>query len=196
LRSRKKNGITDFIDFSWMKNAFIIDYIADTFLEYGYTNGCITSYDGFVRNLDDRGTAYSFAVYSRSGNEINQPAILHYSGTRSLVYLRNYMLSEKDAYHYYEMEDGKIRTIYLDPADGLCKSAVNDLISYSNDLGCAEILLSVCSIYIANELDTAKLDALTEYGIYSVYMHEGELMYNDSELTEEAGEDGSVYLSE
>ncbi|MCD8152362.1 MAG: hypothetical protein LUD71_04700 [Clostridiales bacterium] len=194
LSYAEENGITDYIDFSWMTNAFIVDYLANSLIENGYTHGCITSYDGFVRNLDDREVSYSFAIYSRNGNEIDQPAILQYTGAQSMVYLRNYMMSEKDTYHYYEMDDGDIRTLYLDPADGLCKSAVNDLVSYSENKNCAETLLSVKGIYIAEELDADALDALAEDGVYSVYVMDGELIYNDSELTENVGEDGTVYL--
>jgi len=189
-----ENGITDYIDFSWMTNAFIIDYLADSLIESGYTHGCITSYDGFVRNLDDREVSYSFAIYSRDGNEVDQPAILQYTGVRSIVYLRNYMMSEKDAYHYYEMDDGEIRTMYLDPADGLCKSAINDLVSYSEEKSCAEVLLSVRDIYIAESLDTDKLDVLAEDGVYSVYVMDGELVYNDSALKEDVSEEEVLYL--
>ncbi|MCD8366262.1 MAG: hypothetical protein LUC83_10765 [Clostridiales bacterium] len=194
LAYAEENGITDYIDFSWMTNAFITDYLADSLIESGYTHGCITSYDGFVRNLDDRDVSYSFAIYSRDGNEVDQPAILQYTGTHSIVYLRNYMMSEKDAYHYYEMDDGEIRTIYLDTADGLCKSAVNDLVSYSEEKSCAEVLLSVRDIYIAEELDTEALDVLAGESVYSVYVMDGELLYNEPELEEEIGEDGTKYL--
>ncbi len=195
LAYAEENGITDYIDFSWMANAFIIDYLADSLIESGYTHGCISSYDGFVRNLDDREVSYSFAVYSRDGAVIDQPAILQYTGTRSIVYLRNYMMSEMDAYHYYEMADGEIRTMYLDPADGLCKSAINDLLSYSEEKSCAEVLLAVKGIYIAEELDTEELDALTGDGVYSIYMADGALMYNETTLAEETSEEGIVYLT-
>ena len=51
LAFAEKNFISDFIDFSWMKNAFITDYVADVMIENGYTLGSLTSYDGFTRNL-------------------------------------------------------------------------------------------------------------------------------------------------
>lgn len=52
LAFAEKNFISDFIDFSWMKNAFITDYVADVMIDNGYTLGSLTSYDGFTRNLD------------------------------------------------------------------------------------------------------------------------------------------------
>ncbi len=193
LAFAEENGIKNFIDFYWMKNAFIIDYLADTLAGYGYTHGCITSYDGFVRNLDDRDVTYSFAIYSRSGDDIYQPAILEYSGEKSIVYLRNYMMSDKDLIHYYELANGQIRTPYLD-YDGYCKSAVNDLVAYSDRLSCAEIALRISPLYIADALDGAQLDSLADEGIYFIYTDQGKLIYDEPGLKEVTA-DGEVYLT-
>lgn len=193
LAYAEENGITNFIDFFWMENAFIVDYIADTLIEKGYTNGSISSYDGFMRNLDDRGESYSFAIYNRVGNEIEQSAIFQYSGQKSIVYLRNYMMSEKDLLHYYEMDNGEIRTAYLDIADGLCKSARNDLVTYSDSLGCAEVLLQTSPVFIAENWDEDAVNALAHKGIYTIYVDGGKLVYNEDGLSE-TEQDGTVYL--
>lgn len=193
LAYAEENGITNFIDFFWMKNAFIADYIADVLVEQGYTRGCISSYDGFVRNLDDRGESYSFGIYNRIGNEVDQAAIMEYSGQRSIVYLRNYMMSEKDMEHYYELGNGEIRTSYLDIADGLCKSSRNDLVSYSDRLGCAEIMLQISPIFISESWNAEAVNILTQNGIYSIYVDGGKLVYNEDGLSE-TEQDGTVYL--
>ena len=44
----------------------------------------------------------------------------------------------KDKYHYYEFKSGDIRTRYADTADGLCKSAVNNMAAYADDISCAD----------------------------------------------------------
>lgn len=195
LAYAEENGITNFIDFFWMKNAFIADYIADVLVEQGYTRGCISSYDGFVRNLDDRGESYSFGIYNRIGNEVDQAAIMEYSGQRSIVYLRNYMMSEKDMEHYYELGNGEIRTSYLDIADGLCKSSRNDLVSYSDRLGCAEIMLQISPIFISESWNAEAVNALAQNGIYSIYVEDGGLNYNEDGLAE-SEEDGTIYLKQ
>lgn len=195
LAYAEENGITNFIDFFWMKNAFIADYIADVLVEQGYTRGCISSYDGFVRNLDDRGESYSFGIYNRIGNEVDQAAIMEYSGQRSIVYLRNYMMSEKDMEHYYELGNGEIRTSYLDIADGLCKSSRNDLVSYSDRLGCAEIMLQISPIFISESWNAEAVNALVQNGIYSIYVEDGGLIYNEDGLAE-SEEDGTIYLKQ
>lgn len=46
-----ENGYETYLDFYWMKNAFIVDYLADLMIENGYIRGAISSYDGFNRNL-------------------------------------------------------------------------------------------------------------------------------------------------
>ena len=46
-------GYTAYLDFFWMKNAFLIDYLADTIRGEGYQLGIISSKDGFVRCLDE-----------------------------------------------------------------------------------------------------------------------------------------------
>ncbi|MCD8014832.1 MAG: hypothetical protein LUG99_16995 [Lachnospiraceae bacterium] len=51
LAYAEETGFLSYIDFFWMKNAFIIDYLTDTLIEKGYTQGASSSYDGFDRNL-------------------------------------------------------------------------------------------------------------------------------------------------
>lgn len=176
LAFAKENEITNFIDFSWMKNAFIADYLAETLVQKGYTHGSISSYDGFVRNLDDREISYSYGIYYREGNEIDQAEILDYTGPASIVCMRNYMMSDKDMVHYYAYQNGDIRTMYLDPADGLCKSARNELVCYAEDLDCADILLQMSPYYIADEWDEDAPDKLLQQGITSVYTENGEVI--------------------
>lgn len=176
LRYAEENYVSSFVDFYWMKNAFITDYIAGIMLENGYTRGSISSYDGFVRNLDDSGTSYSFNLYTREGQNVYPAAVMRYSGAKSIVYLRDYRMNSLDFQHYYELEDGQIRTAYLDVADGLCRSSVPNLVSYSESAGCAELLLQMIPVYIADSFDR---EALPEYTVF----FEGDVLYyNEPEL--------------
>ncbi len=189
----EENGIDNYIDFYWMKNAFIVDYFADTFISYGYTHGSFSSYDGFIRNMDDRGESFSFGIYHREGNDVYEPAIYTYTGENSIVFLRNYMMSDQDTSHYYEMRDGEILTAYLD-YDGYCRSSINELVAYSDDLSCARVVLSVSPLYIADEFDVNRIDELAKEGIYSIYTEDGSIVCSEPGLTE-VNEDGIVYLS-
>ncbi|MCC8103384.1 MAG: hypothetical protein LIP11_14385 [Clostridiales bacterium] len=197
LAFAEETGFLSFIDFFWMKNAFIIDYLADTLIENGYTLGAISSYDGFARNLDTSGTEWTFNIYNHVGQTVYQAASMEYEGARSIVFLRDYMMNSSfDVQHYYELEDGEFRTAYIDTTDGYCKSSIDSLVSYSEDLGCAEILLRMIPIYIADEFDADALEELGEDGIYSVYCEEQVIYCNDPDasITDLYDEDDVTYV--
>ena len=59
----KENGVVNYVDFYWMKDAFIIDYLAQVMEDNGYNRGAISSYDGFVRTLSAGQLSYSFNLY-------------------------------------------------------------------------------------------------------------------------------------
>ncbi len=178
----EENAISDFVDFSWMKNAFIVDYLADTLVDKGYTAGAISSYDGFSRNLDESGTEFSFNIYDRAEGNIRQVATMQYSGAKSIVTMRNYPMNTLDTYSYYELDNGEIRTSYLSIEDGLCKSATDSLYSYSKDKSCSEILLQMIPLYIAEELQEQAISDLSENGVYSIYCKENLIVSNDETL--------------
>lgn len=170
-----------FFDFHWMTNAFITDYMAEELIANGYTNGYIGSYDGFNRNLDTRGEQYSHNIYDHHNEGIYLPAVYNYQKPTSIVVLKNYPLSEKERWHYFSYSDGTVTSTYLDPADGVPKSATDNLFAYSRNLGCAEILLQTAPLFIADELDLDGLQALTAEGIYSIWGEGFELCVNEAD---------------
>lgn len=191
LAFAEENEIESFIDFDWMKNAFIIDYLADTLMDNGFRYGYLTSFDGFTRNLDPRGGSYVFRFYNRKGAEEDAPATLQMISPVSIVSLRNFPMTENDNWNYYTFASGEIATAFLDPKDGMSKSATENLVSYSADQGCSEILLQTAPIFIAEELNTDALSALAEKEIYSIWWEGTALKYNDSALTLEPSPEGS-----
>lgn len=172
-----------YIDFGWMKNAFIIDYFADVMKANGYTMGSFSSYDGFVRNLDESGLIYAFNLYDRVDKTVYQAAVMEYSQPISIVYLRDYPANSPDAGRFYEYENGEIRVPYVDSGDGLCKSAEDSLVSYSTERGCADILMKIMPAYIADEFNPEGLWSLAGDGVYSIYSDGGMIYCNDAELT-------------
>lgn len=182
LAYAEENYITDYIDFFWMKNAFIADYIASVLIENGYTAGSISSFDGFVRNLDTTDVTYSFNIFDKQEDNVYVAAAMQYTGAHSIVFLRNYMMNSYDEQYYYQLSNGDVRTSYVDIADGYCKSAVNNLVSYSADLGCAEVLMQMMPIYIADTFDAQALLSLMENGIHSIYCENGVIYYNEKSL--------------
>lgn len=169
LAFAEENGIEAFLDFGWMKNAFITDYIADLLAENGFHYGFVASYDGFTRNLDTRGQSFSLNLFDRLDNTIYRAAVLQYDKPMSLVYLRNYPLSSIDSRSYFSFADGQIVTSYLDVTDGMSRSSTDNLVCYSENAGCAEIVLRCGTLFAAKELDESALQQQSAQGIDSIW---------------------------
>lgn len=182
LKFAEEEGITDFIGFSWFKNAFEIDYIADTFIAKGYTFGSFSSYDGFVRNMDGSGTDYSINIFDRINGTVYLSAVMQYRSAKSIVYLRSFPMNSLDVQHFYQLDDGEYRTAYLDIKDGIPRYSAENLVSYSADKGCGEILLEMLPVYISEELSSDRLNGLKNKGIYSVYCEDFAVKYNENDL--------------
>ncbi|MCM1214806.1 MAG: hypothetical protein NC331_16840 [Lachnospiraceae bacterium] len=177
-----ENEIESFIDFYWMKNAFIIDYLAEEMLAAGYFRGCISSVDGFTRNLDGSGELYAYTFYDRVDATVYPAANVQYSGPSGIVYLHDYPLDGAQQY-YYVYSSGEIRTPYLDARDGFCKSACSGLACYGREAGCSAILLRIIPVYIADTFEKETLEKMAGEGIFSIYSENGRVCYNDAGLT-------------
>lgn len=198
-----ENGITAYVDFFWTKNAFVVDYIAQSMIDNGMTYGILSSYDGFSRGLDGNNrTEYSYNVLDRADGQAVVAAMLKSGGGRSTVFFRTYPITALDALHYYVMETGEVRHPYIAPSDGLGKAAVSGLTGYSDTLGCADVMLSMLPLYLAEQLDASALNALTSDGIYAVYCEGTEVRYNQKDavltdfLTVASGSYRGVYVGE
>lgn len=179
----QENEFTNFIDFHWTKNAFIIDYFAQLMIDAGYTDGYIGSYDGFTRNLMTNKESFSFNVFDRIENGIELVARMEYDEPMSIVFLRNYPMANLDRWHYYIYADGTGATAYIDTADGLSKTAAANLVSYAGgNTGCAEILMQMIPTYVSDTLDEMALQSMTEHQIFSIWCQDATVFYNDPDL--------------
>ncbi len=191
LEYAEKEGITDFIGFFWLKNAFIADYIADIMIENGFTDGSITSYDGFTRNLGVK-EDYSLNIFDRRGDKVYAAAIMHYTGALSAVSYRDFPLNSLDSRRFYTLDNGEIRHSYLD-FDGLCKSAIGSLLCMSADKSCAEVALATAPFYIKDTFEPEGLSELSDSGIFSVYCENGFIRCNSPSVTfSDFYDDGAV----
>ncbi|MCD8022676.1 MAG: hypothetical protein LUF30_06805 [Lachnospiraceae bacterium] len=176
LAYAEENGITQFIDFSWMKNAFIVDYIADLMTENGYTRGTIMSADGYVRSFDSSGdTEFAFSLYHRDGNVVSEESSCVYAGVTSIVYFHDYPIEGSDFVGYYTYEDGEIRSRYIDPEDGLSKASIAELIASSDTLSCGQLALLTAPLFIADAFEESGVIDLADEGISLKYFSDGEL---------------------
>ena len=180
LQYAEEHEITEFISFYWMKNAFIADYLAETLIAAGYTNGIIASYDGFSRNLDTSEQSYRMNLFDRVGEEVYVSGALEYSGVKAFVSLHSYPMSQLAVQQYYTWEDGSVTSCYIDPADGMSKTAVNDLLGYSKTLCCAQMLMQLFPVYVADVLDAEALNGLQAQGVHSIYCADGKIYCSDA----------------
>lgn len=194
----QENELDTLFDLGWMENAFLADAIAGRLIQAGFTNGYLVSFDGFTRNLDTRATTYSLNLYDSQGTDVYMPAKIVYSGPMSLVSLRGFPLTQQDRWSYYAFSDGRIVSHFVDPADGMSKTASSSLLCYSENLTCGELALRMADLYVSEELAPEELLSLTEEEIYSVWSEAGKLFYNDPqlniELLPDSGPDYSLQL--
>lgn len=154
LSYAQREGIDRFLDFGWMRNAFVADYLADTMTEAGFTYGTISSYDGFARCLDSREETFGLDVLDWLEDRPIVAGTLEYQGPMSLVTLRYFPAAKGDEHRYYRLKNGEIRTLYLDPyVGGLCKLGgdnVGSVVSYSPAHSCAELAMSAGQTFISH----------------------------------------------
>ena len=176
LAFAEKNGVTRFVELFWMENAFAADYMAAALMEGGYTRGVLISEDGFIRSLGDaQGVEYALTFTHREENVVSNLASLRFSGMISMVYLRDYPVDNGGSSNYYVYKDGTIRCPYVDPRDGLDRSAIPELAVYSESLSCAELTVLAAPLYIAESFDSELLESLTEAGVLAYYQADGKL---------------------
>lgn len=182
LNYAEKEGITDFIGLSWLKNAFQADYIADQMIKNGFTHGSISTVDGFIRNFDSGNEYYALNIFDKNSQGVYLAASMLYRGHRAIVNLKSFPLNDADLSRYYTLKNGEIRTQYIDVRDGMPKCAIPSLTAYSSDKGCGEVVLEIMDIYITENFEGEKLSELSKDNVFSVYCLDNAIMYNDNEL--------------
>lgn len=166
--------LTRVMDFGWTKNAFAADLIASSLIDAGLPHGCLTSYDGFTRNFDGRGTDFTVNVYALNDGGPVLAAKLDYSGPRSFVTYRDFPLSDEDVWQIAVRDDGTTRTRFLNLSDGLPHVSAHSLLVYGDSVGCGELALRTSRLYAAKEVSVAELGSVS--GVQAVFP-EGRTVY-------------------
>lgn len=164
-RFAEENGVVHYLDPGWLQNAFIVDWVADAVAAAGYTRGQISSVDGFERLLDETAQAENGAILAGH--------TLRIDGACALVTLRAAPYGAADAARYYTFADGTVLSLYLDPADGVCRAALPVLAGASRTAGCAAVALRLAPFFIADTFDAEGADALAAAGICPIYQTGG-----------------------
>ncbi len=163
LRYARDEGRDVFLDFGWLRTAFMADYMAESLASQGLDAGMLSSYDGVTRCLGGDIGQQVFNLYDWDGRQGIVAAQASFGQQRvNAVSLRTFPLNSLDSQRCYTFEDGELRHSYIDPRDGLCRAAVNSLALYGEGVGCGELALQAEPLLVAGSLDHAALVALPQ----------------------------------
>lgn len=169
LAYARQEGIERFLDFGWMKNAFVADYLADMLVQAGFTRGILSSYDGFARCLDGREGDYTLNLYSWKEGRPIVTGTTQYQGPMSVVSLRAFPVTEGDRQRFYQLRNGQMRTFYLDVSDGRSRTAADCLVCYSQTHSCAQLAMKAAPAFIADSLQKDPLRELLREGAQHIW---------------------------
>ena len=170
-------GITAYLDLYWMKNAFIVDQIAGVLAEHGYTKGLLTSHDGFTRCLDSSGNDYTMTLYYRKDGHLYTDTELHFAKPFASAAIYSYPLTDRGyADRYYTWRNGRVTSAFTDPADGMPKTALPELILISDSHTAGDLALCASQYFIADTADTEGISALLSQNIWSVRWEDGAMI--------------------
>lgn len=144
-------GIRSFVDFYWMKNAFIADALAADMTNAGYHFGVLSSKDGFVRNTDPGETEYAFDIFDERGGSLRALGKLIYRGSAAICSPHPFILDEHDGLFTYEYADGTRVTRYISVADALPHGPTGNVTVCSKERGCADLLLALLPGYLNDD---------------------------------------------
>lgn len=165
--------IENFIDFGYLTNAFIIDYLAQTLIAQNLTEGYIVSVDGYTRNLDSAHT-FSFNIFDRVEELVYPAAVMEYRGPISMVFLKDYPTANSDV-NYRGRED-RFLHLFVDPVDGVCRTSVENLVSYSYEASCVDVVLAMLPSFVGSHFSVPE-------GVFSVWCEEDLICYNDEAVS-------------
>ncbi len=173
----KEVGIRSLIGFTWLKNAFVTDYISGELAKNGFTNGVLSSKDGFFGTFDTGDTEYSQNVFGKTDGKTSLFCRVAFKGPRNGVYVKNLPI-QKNSDYYYVYENGEIVTPYIDNS-GKGKTAADGLYLYGKEKSVGELALIANALYVADEIDAARLKNYAADGIYGLYVKDGGIYYTE-----------------
>ena len=175
LAYAEENELTTFVDFGYLLNAFLCDAAADALAEKGYTDGILSSFDGYVRALCDEELAVS--LYDLVDGKIVRTGEAVYHGPAALVVCRSFPLNPQDQLTYRCYADGSLRAPYIG-WDGLLRTAAASLTALDRQGSVALLALKATEAFAAETLDETMLE-----GISYIVTDNGEIHTTGSDFT-------------
>ena len=101
-------------------------------------------------------------------------AVMDYRGPISMVFLKDYPTANSDV-NYRGRED-RFLHLFVDPVDGICRTSVENLVSYSYDMDCADVALAMLPSFVGSNFSVPE-------GVFSVWCEEDLICYNDETVS-------------
>lgn len=181
----EENGYSNYLDLFWLKNSFIIDQVAESLLQQGYSKGLLSCYNGYYRFLNSESIMYHY--YDLVDDNIAIIADIDYPQPTACVFYRSYKMFELDSLINYTLQDGSVRTCYISSSDGLSKAPISSLTVYSTSKDCSTLALESMKYYISDSFDS---DDIKNEDFNYFYLNNKEFIYNDKSLVIENLYDG------
>ncbi len=176
-------GTQNYLDFGWMRDAFIVDSIANSLSFDGYTNGTIASYSGFTRNLDTDDEDYTFGLYDLFRNSVYLAASVSYKGAISTVTYKTFAMNSVDKQFLCEYSNGDVTHGYIDRTTGQPLNASDMMVFHSKTKSCAEIAVETAHCFITEEENKSDIEALIAAGIGAIWCDGTVINYTSGDVT-------------
>ena len=187
------NNIDYIFSLGYLKNAVMVDYIADSLINKGFTYGIISSNDGYTRILGDN-DEYSYSILDYN-NRSYIAANASFKGEYAIVNLRNYSYYSNENTRICSYND-EIYSYYISKKLEYLNTE-KSLIMYKEKSKSLTIALSMIELFF-NEYDKEVISKLALNNIYTIYCNNFKINYNDNNLKLSNFEtaDGNKYIKE
>jgi hypothetical protein len=176
-------GTHNYLDFGWMRDAFIVDSIANSLTFDGYTNGTIASYSGFTRNLDTDEEEYTFGLYDLFRGSVYLASSVSYKGAISTVTYKTFAMNNIDKQFLCEYSNGDVTHGYIDRTTGQPINASDMMVFHSKTKSCAEIAVETAHCFITAEENKSDIKALLAVGIGAIWCDGTLINYTSDDVT-------------
>lgn len=139
-----------YMDFMYLQNAFVIDYVVDGLVASGYNNGIMNSIDGYTRSFTNCNITYN--IYDYVNSEKKAISNYSYTGNKAVISLNSFSLSSSTDYLYYTYENGLTRSPYItynDYSNTVMSSSFNVI---GDNYSLSNLLLKVLPVYFNNTI--------------------------------------------
>ena len=166
LAFAQEQELDRFLDLGFVREAFVLDAVAQALVEAGLTNALLTAADGYSRCLCAQETAVNLLEPGTNG--VRHVATALWQGPGAAATVWGASQGQDNGLRGYTYADGTVRPSVLDAATGQLKAANANLILFGDDS------VGVLALDAQKAMASWNLD-----GLRCLYSREGEVFCTD-----------------